>query len=74
MDNKRASRPQPKLWTPKGVVGEHSNLRRRHTARYAGAIRRENVGISNDNAGENPAHRKPKDSWTTPIVPGLVGT
>ena len=74
MDNNRASRPQPKLWTPYGVVGEHSNLRRRHTARHAGAIRRENVGISNDNVGENPAHRKPKVSWTTPIVPGLVGS
>ena len=26
--------------------------------RFAGAHRKENVGISNDNAGEKPAHRK----------------
>ena len=44
------------------VVGEHSNRRRRCTVRYAGAIRKEDVGISNDNAGEKPAHRKPKVS------------
>jgi len=25
--------------------------------RFAGAHRKENVGISNDNAGEKPAHR-----------------
>ena len=44
------------------VVGEHCNLRRRCTARYAGVITKENVGISNDNAGEKPAHRKTKVS------------
>jgi hypothetical protein len=27
------------------------------TVRYAGATGKENVGISNDNAGEKPAHR-----------------
>ena len=37
-------------------------LRRRCTVRYAGADRKENVGISNDNAGEKPAHRKTKVS------------
>ena len=55
------------------VVGEHSNRRRRCTVRYAGAIRKEDVGISNDNAGEKPAHRKPKVSWSTLIGSGLVG-
>ena len=30
--------------------------------RSAGAVRKEDVGISNDNAGEKPAHRKPKVS------------
>ncbi len=30
--------------------------------RLAGAARKENVGMSNDNAGEKPAHRKPKVS------------
>ena len=39
----------------------------------AGAARKANVGISNDNAGEKPAHRKTKVSWATLIVPGLVG-
>jgi hypothetical protein len=34
---------------PGGIsVGEHSDLLRRCTATYAGAIRKENVGISND--------------------------
>ena len=45
-----------------GVVGEHSKLGRRCTVRYAGLFRKENVGISNDNAGEKPAHRKTKVS------------
>ena len=40
----------------------------------AGMHRKANVGISNDNAGEKPAHRKTKVSWATLIVPGLVGT
>ena len=44
------------------VVGEHCNLRRRCTVRYAGVVTKENVGISNDNAGEKPAHRKTKVS------------
>ena len=44
------------------VVGEHSSQRRRSTVRYSGAVRKENVGMSNDNAGEKPAHRKPKVS------------
>ena len=35
--------------------------------------RRENVGISSTNEGENPSHRKGKVSWATQIVPGLVG-
>ena len=62
MDNKRASNTLPKTWTLYEVVGEHSNRRRRCTLRYAGAIRKEDVGISNDNAGEKPAHRKPQVS------------
>ena len=36
-----------------------------------GADGSENVGISSKKAGENPAHRKPKVSWATQIVPGL---
>ena len=39
----------------------------------AGAVGKANVGISNDNAGEKPAHRKTKVSRATIIGPGLVG-
>jgi hypothetical protein len=45
------------------VVDERSIPRRRHTVRSAGAYGSENAGMSNDNAGENPARRKPKVSW-----------
>jgi hypothetical protein len=40
-----------------GVVEEHSGLRRRCVVKHAGASRKENVGISNDKAGEKPARR-----------------
>ena len=45
-----------------GVVGEHCKSLEGDTARVAGAVTKENVGISNDNAGEKPAHRKTKVS------------
>ena len=38
-----------------------------------GVDRKANVGISNDKAGEKPAHRKTKVSWSTLIGSGLVG-
>ncbi len=38
-----------------------------------GATGRENVGISNRNAGESPAHRKPKVSLAMLIIQGLAG-
>ena len=38
-----------------------------------GALGRENVGMSNRNAGEMPAHRKPKVSLAMIIIQGLVG-
>lgn len=41
--------------------------------RFGGALGRENVGISNRNAGERPAHRKPKVSLAMFIIQGLVG-
>ena len=43
------------------------------SVRTGGRQRSENVGISSINAGENPAHRKPKVSWATQLGPGLVG-
>jgi hypothetical protein len=37
-------------------------LRRRCPVRDAGVIARDHVGMSNDNAGEKPAHHKPEVS------------
>ena len=45
------------------VVEERRTQLRRFTVRKAGACASENAGMSNDNAGENPARRKPKVSW-----------
>ena len=42
-------------------------------ARAGGAFTRENVGISNYYAGENPARRISKVSWAMLISPGLAG-
>ena len=44
-------------------VDERCTPRRSHTVRSGGAYGSENAGMSNDNAGENPARRKPKVSW-----------
>ncbi len=41
---------------------------------HAGEAAKENVGISNDNAGEKPAHRKTKVSSAMLISGGLVGS
>jgi hypothetical protein len=46
-----------------GAVDERCTPRRSHTVRSGGARASENAGMSNDNAGENPARRKPKVSW-----------
>ena len=39
-----------------------------------GVLRSEDADISNDKGGEIPPRRKPKVSWATMFVPGLVGT
>ena len=57
----------------KQSVGEHSIQHRSSIVRYCGAYGKANVGISNDNAGENPARRKVKDSPAMSIIRGLVG-
>ena len=44
------------------MVGEHSSGVEAETASFGGATGKANVGISNDNAGEKPAHRKTKVS------------
>ena len=38
-----------------------------------GALGSENVGMSSDKTSEKLVRRKPKVSWATVIVPGLVG-
>ena len=45
------------------AVDERCMPRRSRTVRSGGAHTSENAGMSNDNAGENPARRKPKVSW-----------
>ena len=45
-----------------GSVGEHSRRGEAEGASRRGAPRKANVGMSNDNAGENPARRKTKGS------------
>ena len=54
-------------------VGEHFSNCEAVLARDGGVWRRENVGMSSKNLGENPRHRKSKVSWATQIDPGLVG-
>ena len=44
------------------MVGERSVGHRRQHASVAGGIRNENAGMSSDNEGEKPSHRKSKDS------------
>ncbi len=41
---------------------------------YPGALRKANVGISNDKEGENPSRRKTKVSRAMPVIPGSVGS
>ncbi len=57
-----------------GVVGEHCSAAEGVSARSAGGATNENVGISNDNAGEKPARRKTKVSPAMLISRGSVGT
>ena len=64
MDNKRALNGIPKLWITSNdvLVGEHSAIGEAGAASNRGEGRKANVGISNDKAGEKPAHRKTKVS------------
>ena len=63
VDDNRALSIIPKLWTHSNMSRRGAfQLQRRCTVRCAGAAGKENVGISNDNAGAKPAHRKTKVS------------
>ena len=55
------------------AVGERSISAEAKGASHGGVYGSENAGMSNHNAGENPAHRKFKVSWAMAIIPGLVG-
>jgi hypothetical protein len=55
------------------VVGERSYCDEGKGVTHAGAMRSENVGTSNRNAGESPARRKNKVSFAMEIIEGLVG-
>ena len=44
------------------LVGEHSTRGEAGATSNCGGCRKANVGISNDKAGEKPAHRKTKVS------------
>ena len=65
--------PKIRALTQVRAVEEHSLHSEAGSVRTGGEQGREDVGISSIKAGENPAHRKPKVSWATQIVPGLVG-
>jgi hypothetical protein len=45
-------------------------VQRSRTVRFCGALGSENAGMSSDNSGENPEHRKPKVSYATLIAVG----
>jgi hypothetical protein len=52
------------------MVEERSVSLRRCAVRHAGGIGSANADMSNDNAGEKPARRKPKGSYATLIGVG----
>ena len=59
VDNNRASNLVPKRRIRSNASGRGAfQQRRRYPVRGAGAVGKANVGISNDKAGEKPAHRK----------------
>ena len=49
-------------------------MRRSGTVKFRGAYGKANVGMSNEKAGEKPAHRKTKGSPAMLISRGSVGT
>ena len=53
-------------------VGERSVLGWSKIERFCGQSRSENVGLSNENIGENPMPRKSKDSSSRFVHGGLV--
>jgi len=54
----------------RGAFSTHRSLK----VTDGGVLRSEDADISNDKGGEIPPRRKPKVSWATMFVPGLVGS
>ena len=54
------------------MVGERSVVGRSISESRCGRNGSENVGLSNENIGENPMPRKPKGSFTRLVHEGLV--
>ena len=54
----------------RGLVGERCQGVEAGAVRPSGALRSENAGMSSDNPGKNPGHRKPKVSYATLIGVG----
>ena len=54
--------------------GEHSSDVECSRTTTAGVSGKANVGISNDEGGENPPRRKSKVSRAMPVIPGSVGS
>ena len=55
------------------AVGEYSNRNEAEGVTHGGAFGSKNVGTSNHNAGEKPARRKTKVSFSMIVREGLVG-
>jgi len=55
------------------LVGKCSKCAEAIFVRNRGVFRSKNVGMSNKKLREIRNHRKPKVSWATYVVPGLVG-
>ena len=75
VDNTRDLNYLPKLWDQIYFwsVEEHSICTEGVSVRHAGADRKANVGISNDNEDEKSSRRKSKVSWAMLVISGLVG-
>ena len=62
--------PKPRNVQRCALVEERSVSLRRCLVRDAGGIGNENAGMSSDNEGEKPSHRKSKVSWARLVLPG----
>jgi len=63
----------PSVSEARAVVGEHLYCTEVLDVSRDGAIRRENVGMSNHNPDEKSGHRKPKVSLAMIVNQGLGG-